>query len=74
MLLLNHQRMRRLMLPNALFVRITRKAKSNKEKEKYNKTTSIRNETPNIHEDLDCFTRSKTKSFMKDLCFFSANR
>ena len=45
----------------------------NKEKEKYNKTTSIRNETLNIHEDLDCFTLSKTKPFMKDFVF-PANR
>ena len=41
-----------------------------KEKEKFNKTTSIKNETPNIYEDDNRFTRSKTKPFMKDHCFF----
>ena len=52
------------------YSKATHQGHINKEKEKFNKTTSIKNETPNIYEDDNRFTRSKTKPFMKDHCFF----
>ena len=52
------------------YSKATHQGHINKEKEKFNKTTSIKNETPNIYEDDNRFTRSKTKPVMKDHCFF----